>query len=391
MQHTITTTAYITAVISMYMVGASLPAVPAIAASLNISPHTFQVFSATLMVAYTIGIYLFTLLSNKLGRKPSLYIGWIFNGLAFTIVLSTHQLSDWIVAGVLFGFGSSANSLICRLLISDSFTGPELQSKASLLTSLFQMALPLCPLVGGFLLSHYDWESIFYVGIAFSLIQLLMFTVINETKAHFNPKVETYRRLSLEFFSVLRFKPVVGYGLIALFGGMGLAAWLNMSPVVMIHHYGFSPTHYSYIMLITNFIPAFIGIFNGKLLKYLSSKRILVTAIILCLLASIAQIIFNTLYVNITAQIFCVTLMNFGVTLISSNSFIGLINHLTDDMKMHLGSAVGMYTTWWLLGLSIASGIAVSFNETTLLILGIIGLTSSAVTFVSYSIMVRQD
>ncbi len=92
----------------------------------------------------------------------------LLSGLAiFTVAsLLCAQASDantLIIFRALQAFGSGAAIVMARAIARDVYPANELPKVLSLMTLVTMIAPLLAPLLGGFLLIHFQWQAIFYL------------------------------------------------------------------------------------------------------------------------------------------------------------------------------------------------------------------------------------
>src|SRR5271163_102101 len=113
------------------------------------------VFAALLLVSGN--------LSDRLGRKGMLVAGLVVFGLASAAGGLTTSAEQLIVARGVMGLGAAMIFPTTLSLISNVFTERAERAKAiGLWGATTGMAIALGPIVGGWLLEHFRWNSIFF-------------------------------------------------------------------------------------------------------------------------------------------------------------------------------------------------------------------------------------
>jgi len=112
-------------------------------------------------------------LSDSLGRKPVIYIGFsIFAFSSLLCILST-SMEMMIVGRILQGIGLSAPRTISMAMIRDRFVGDYMAKVMSFVTVIFIIAPVVAPSFGKLMLDNFGWEAIFSSQLIFGLFVVI--------------------------------------------------------------------------------------------------------------------------------------------------------------------------------------------------------------------------
>src|SRR5208282_2242851 len=78
-------------------------------------------------------------------------------------------IGSLISARLVMGFAGCAGPVLARAMVRDYFAGKTAAQMFSSLTAVFALAPLVAPTVGGWLLVHFGWRSIFVFLLAFAL------------------------------------------------------------------------------------------------------------------------------------------------------------------------------------------------------------------------------
>jgi DHA1 family bicyclomycin/chloramphenicol resistance-like MFS transporter len=140
-----------------------LPAFAGIAASLHATPLQMQQTLSGYLFGFAVMNLFHGALSDSLGRRPV-----VLAGLAvFTLASVGCAMSQTIAALVFFralqGMAAGAGIVVSRAIIRDMFPDVDAQRVMSQVTIFFGIAPAVAPMIGGLLLVHLGWHSIFWL------------------------------------------------------------------------------------------------------------------------------------------------------------------------------------------------------------------------------------
>src|SRR6202158_1716471 len=139
-------------------------ALPTLSAKLNATTDQLQWMSA----AYTLALAGFMLpagvLGDRLGRKRMLLVGLTTFGISSVIASQMTSANGLILMRVVMGISGAIVLPLMQSMLPSMFQTDERQRAIGLAGAGAFIGLPLGPLVAGWLLTHYDWGSIFLIN-----------------------------------------------------------------------------------------------------------------------------------------------------------------------------------------------------------------------------------
>jgi len=112
-------------------------------------------------------------LSDSLGRKPVVYIGYFVFAIASLLCIFSTSLEMMIVGRLLQGIGLSAPRSVSIAIIRDKFSGNYMARIMSFVTVVFILVPVVAPTFGKLMLDYFGWESIFISQLLFGLIVVI--------------------------------------------------------------------------------------------------------------------------------------------------------------------------------------------------------------------------
>ena len=139
-------------------------ALPTLSAKLNATTDQLQWMSA----GYTLALAGFMLpagvLGDRLGRKRMLLIGLAMFGISSVIASQMTSANGLILMRVIMGISGAIVLPLVQSMLPSMFQTDERQRAIGLSGAGAFIGLPLGPLLAGWLLTHYDWGSIFLIN-----------------------------------------------------------------------------------------------------------------------------------------------------------------------------------------------------------------------------------
>ncbi len=112
-------------------------------------------------------------ISDSLGRKPVIYMGFIVFVIASFLCVFAPTLEVMIVGRILQGVGLSSPRTISIAMIRDRFSGNYMAKIMSFVVAIFILVPIVAPTIGKIMLDNYGWQSIFYSQLILGVFVLL--------------------------------------------------------------------------------------------------------------------------------------------------------------------------------------------------------------------------
>lgn len=223
-----------------------VPAFPEMAASLGTDLTSVQLTITSYLAALAIGQNVYGPLSDRYGRKSSLYAGLALFVVASVAVALSRTLPTMVVWRFVQGFGACAALAIPRAMMRDQYTGPDAARMLAGILLIASVAPILAPLAGSLITLAFGWPAIFWVIAAAGLAGLLLVrfalpeTLPRERRSSAGGFVRAYSRL-------LRDPVFMSAALMMAFGQAVFLGYLAASPAVFMGVYGLESWQFSLI------------------------------------------------------------------------------------------------------------------------------------------------
>jgi DHA1 family bicyclomycin/chloramphenicol resistance-like MFS transporter len=197
-----------------------------------------QLLITMMFLGLGMGPLFFGPISDAVGRKPVVYIGFAVFLVASMLCVSADSLEAMIIGRILQGIGLSAPRTIAIAIIRDKFSGDYMARIMSFVTVIFLLVPIIAPAMGKLVLDSYNWQGIFYVQVAISLIVVVWFWQRQpETLLASNRVSLSYRVFVNGFKEVSKQKTTIGYTVISGFVAGSFFVYLSSSQQIFQEQY----------------------------------------------------------------------------------------------------------------------------------------------------------
>ncbi len=275
-----------------------LPGFPSIAKSLGVSTEMVSYSLSSYFIGISLGQLLWGPLLDRFGRKKPLMLGLVIFILSSIGCALSNNI--WVFVGFRFlqALGGCLGVVAPRAMIRDLFPVHEIAKIFSLLILMIGVSPVVAPTLGGFLVPHLGWHSVFYfLAIFGSLILLAVFFFLPESREADPTYSLKPRPILLKFRNVLRNRQFVVYAFVAAFSSAGLFAYLSGSPFVFMEYFGTSAKMYGIIFSIIAAGLITCSQINNLMLRRYDSVTIIRASILLQMLIGLALFVLTFLQV----------------------------------------------------------------------------------------------
>ncbi|WP_226911357.1 MFS transporter [Gallaecimonas mangrovi] len=218
-----------------------VPGQGGIAQSFGISPGLTQGIMAAYLAMYGLSQFFYGPLSDSLGRRPIILAGLVLFLAGSLLAWHAASFASLLAGALIQGLGAGVAGVMVRTVPRDCYQGAALTRVNSLLSMALILSPMLAPVLGGVLVSSFDWRAcyLFLLGLG-AVVLLLQALAFKETRPEdLEPKAPVWVRyrstwrnahfrhhlwpLLAVFSGVVVFEAVAG---VLLGERLGLPAWL---------------------------------------------------------------------------------------------------------------------------------------------------------------------
>lgn len=340
-----------------------LPGFSAIAQDLNTDISHVSLSLTTYFIGISVGQLVYGPLLDRFGRKKPLLIGFGLYLLAALGCAMAPNISSFIGLRLLLALGGCVGMVASRAIIRDRYESDEIARAFSALILVMGVAPIIAPTLGGHIVAAYGWRYIFwFLSVYAALLLLVIFFLLRESHGN-HPEVSLRpKQVSRNYWSVLRNKEFLVYGMAATLGLAGMFSYISGAPYVVMERLGFSEEAFGWLFGINAMGFIACSQINRWLLKKRNSENVSMGVSYFTLLSAASLIISVSLNIP-SVYAFLGALFIF----ISSLGFINpnLQGLALSPFKNNAGVASALIGSLRMLGGAVASSLVGIFHNDT--------------------------
>lgn len=298
-------------------------------------------------------------LSDSIGRKPAIYIGFLLFIIGCILSMVATNLTVMLIGRVLQGIGAAGPRIVTIALVRDQYEGRAMARIMSLVMAVFIIVPMLAPLIGQLILFTTNWRAIFGAFLVLALVALVWFrlrqpeTLPPEKRVPFSPgRISAGIREACMNQTAMAY--IVAAGLV--FGAF--VGYLNSAQQIFQQQYGLGEMFAVYFAVLALAIGA-ASLFNSKLVMRFGMRFLSLRALWVLCIASLGFLAFTfrsagnpplwTLMVYLSIVFFCLGILfgNFNALAMEPLGHIAgvaaaVVGSLTTFMSVILGTWIGL-------------------------------------------------
>ncbi len=231
-----------------------LPALPALAGSLDSTAGAAQLSLSTCIVGLGLGQLLVGPFSDRLGRRGPLLIGLALFIATSAACAVTTSMTVLIVLRLLQGMAGAAGIVLCRAIVADRFTGKAAAAYFSTIAAINGLAPILAPVLGAQVLRLGSWRTVFWVltGIG-AVLLLLTLLIVRESLPPERRSTAGMSGTIRAFRALLADRVYVGYAVAGSMVSAAMFGYISASPFLLQEGFGLSPQVFSFCFALNAF------------------------------------------------------------------------------------------------------------------------------------------
>ncbi len=290
---------------------ALLPALDVIGISIGTAePADNQLLITMIFLGLGVGPLVFGPISDSFGRKPVVYMGFILFIIASFICVFSRSLEMMILGRILQGIGLSAPRTVAIAMIRDIYSGDYMARIMSFISVVFILVPIIAPALGKFILDHYNWQTIFYVQLIFTVLVSFWFWKRQAETLEVSKRIKFTSHIFIDGLKELvKHKTTIGYTIISGFIVGSFLVYLSTSQQIFEQQYQLKD-EFPYIFAILAISIGTATFLNGTLVLKYGMEKLVTTSLFAFFGISVVYI---ALFYNTSNPSIIVLLIFFGM------------------------------------------------------------------------------
>ncbi|MFU0930689.1 multidrug effflux MFS transporter [Kluyvera cryocrescens] len=302
-----------------------LPALPEITDQLQATGTQTQFSLTAALIGLGLGQLFFGPLSDRIGRKKPLALSlllFIFSSAMCAMTQDIHLLIFWRFVQ---GFAGAGGSVLSRSIARDRYQGAMLTQFFALLMTVNGIAPVISPVIGGYIITAFNWRILFWAMAGIGVVLLLLSVVVlHETlpaksaTAH-EPRAKT---------PVLKNRRLLRYCLIQAFMMAGLFSYIGSSSFVIQSEYGMSAMQFSLLFGLNGIGLIIAALIFSRLSHRIAAETLLRRGLLLAVACALVTVLLSSLQLAIPALVglfFTVSFMS-GISTVSGSEAMSAVS-----------------------------------------------------------------
>ncbi len=281
-------------------------ALPRIAADFHVEEKTIA-FSLTLTLMFRpVGAIIFGLLADRYGRRVPMMANLVFFSVVEVATGFAHDLTTFMILRALFGIGMGGEWGVGASLVMEK-AGPRFRGLVSgLLQEGYAFGYLLSAVAAYFMLDHYGWRPMFYLGGVPALLAVFIRFFVKESEVWHRTKADGWHHLLRSIAA--HWKLLLFLTLLMAMMNFSSHGTQDMFPTFMKKFRGMDPKDYSTVVIVAMIGAILGGAAFGFASDRLGRRRMMAVAFVGAL-ACVPLWAFSTSLGWIMAGAFCMQFM----------------------------------------------------------------------------------
>jgi DHA2 family multidrug resistance protein-like MFS transporter len=166
-------------------------ALPTLAGALHASESDLQWFSSGYLLVLAASMLPASVLGDRYGRKKVLLYSLALFAVGSAVCAAASSSGEFIAARVLLGFAGAGIIVMSLAAITTLFSEQERPRAIGIWAAVNFLALPIGPILGGWILTSYWWGWVFLLNVPVAFVGLIAaFRLLPEARAHERPRLD---------------------------------------------------------------------------------------------------------------------------------------------------------------------------------------------------------
>lgn len=271
-----------------------LPGFPAI--ERDLAARGVESTMAAFIVGIAVGQLFYGPISDRFGRKPPLYVGFIVYTLGALGCAFAVNMTMLVLMRVVQALGGCAGMVIGRAIVRDRCEPHEAARAFTTLMMIVALGPVLAPAIGGLIVTFFGWRATFVfqalLGVA---LFIAMHRILRESHDVRDAAAAGFGDVLRNYAALGRDRRFIAYSLLLGFSMASMFCYVTGAPRVITQNYGLSPQQFGWLIGLNGLAFMSASILNMRALRTLEPGQVLARYIWAAPLLSGALLILSTL------------------------------------------------------------------------------------------------
>lgn len=365
-----------------FVIDSYLPSLPSIQYELILNDALAQMTLTVYLLGFGVSQLFYGPLSDHFGRRKVLLLGMFIFFVGNIFCANADTGTDLLLSRLLAGIGAGACGVLNRVIASDYFEGPAFAKAWSYTTTALVLTLVFAPLIGGYIQEWEGWSgnftacSLFIAGVL-----LVIWHYLPETNRHLGQHKLCMKRIFAHYGQALIASDFMLPTLTYMLAFSGLIAYFQISPLLLINSYNWTPVQYGWSSLSIALSYLLGGTIVQRWVHALGIRRMLQIGLCLSLLGGILLLLITKMSGNSGWPVVaCASLYVLGARLVIPNASALAMGY----SLISKGCASALVGSIQMIGSMLLGALIAQFSTDTAVPLAIFFLSVSGLALILY-------
>lgn len=191
-------------------------------------------------------------LSDTYGRRNVLLLGLSLFFISSCACIFAEDFSTMLIWRFIQGLSASVPMVVSTALFLDKYALEKASQLIGVLNTFITAAMAGAPILGAWLITHFQWRINFIVITFFAAAALIgTYFFIEETLPKHSRKTLNIKQILFDYYTLLSSFKFIGYSLIGLFSFTAIIVYISNLSLIFINHLGVPLEEFGYYQAIT--------------------------------------------------------------------------------------------------------------------------------------------
>ena len=324
------------------------------------NPNDRQLVISVIFLGQALGQIFFGPLSDKIGRKKAIYIGYVLFAAGSILSFFSTNFMMMLTGRILQGLGVSAPRGVILALVRDRYEGSQMARIMSFVMTVFILVPIIAPSFGQGVIAIAGWRHIFSITFLFATMTITWFALrIPETLAPENAAPFSLKRIFTSIKQIFSIRSAIGYTLASGLVYGVFVGYLNSSQQIFQEQYQLGDM-FPYIFAMISLSLGSASFMNSRLVMKYGMENLVTWALSMQFVLSAIFMVITTilpgqpplwgLIIFLMMYFLCMGILFGNINSLAMQPLghlagigAGVVGSISTLISMLLGTAIGRY------------------------------------------------